>query len=203
MDRVFEFIQHYGYVGIYLSLVLGIVGLPIPDETILVGVAGLISAGALELHLPGVFLAALLGSWSGITLSYFIGRTLGVGVVTRFGPRLHLTQERLDKMHAWFDKTGHWALFIGYYIAGVRHFTAIVAGISKVPFPTFMLYAWSGGLVWVAAFLTLGYYLGRSWERIFDVIHEYLLAGSIVVILAAIVYLILKRRKAWQSTHKN
>jgi membrane protein DedA with SNARE-associated domain len=201
MDRMFELIGHYGYAGVFFALVLGIVGLPVPDETILVGVAGLMAAGTLtHLHLPGVFIAALLGSWCGITVSYWIGRTLGVGVIHRFGKYLHLNDERLEKMNAWFAKTGHWALFIGYYVAGVRHFTAIVAGISKVPFPTFMLYAWSGGLVWVSVFLTLGHFLGKNWEGIFEVIHRYVLVVSIVLILGLVLYFVLKRRRTRTET---
>jgi len=196
MDRIFELVGQYGYAWIFFALVLGIVGLPVPDETILVGVAGLIAAGTLDLHLPGVFVAALLGSWSGITLSYWIGRTLGVGVIHRFGKYLHLNEQRLEKMNAWFAKTGHWALFVGYYIAGVRHFTAIVAGISRVPFPTFMLYAWSGGLVWVTVFLTLGHFLGKNWQGIFEVIHRYVLWVSILLIAGVALYFVLKRRKS-------
>ena len=56
------------------------------------------------------------------------------------------------KVHAWFDRVGHWALFLGYYIAGVRHFTAIVAGTSKLKFTHFMAYAWTGGLLWISTF---------------------------------------------------
>ena len=104
--------------------------LPVPDETLLVYCGYLISKGVM--HPAGAFFAALAGSWCGISLSYTIGRTAGIGVVHRFGKYLHITEERLDKVHAWFDRVGHWALFIGYYIAGVRHFTAIVAGTSKL-----------------------------------------------------------------------
>src|SRR6185295_820013 len=114
-----------------------------------------------------------------------------------FGKYMHLTDARLEKVNEWFRKAGHWTLFIGYYIAGVRHFTALVAGTSRLNFCTFALYAWSGGLVWVGLFLTLGYYLGEKWQVIADAIHRDLLWASLVILgLVGIVLLIRwKRRK--------
>jgi membrane protein DedA with SNARE-associated domain len=188
-----HWIAQYGYGAIFVLLVLGVVGLPIPDETLLVYCGYLISKGIM--HPALAFCAALAGSWCGISISYTIGRTAGIGVVHRFGKYLHVTPERLDKVHAWFDRVGHWALFIGYYIAGVRHFTAIVAGTSKLKFTDFMAYAWSGGLIWVATFLTLGYFLGENWERMAELIHHYLLYVSIAVLVAVAAYYLISWRK--------
>jgi membrane protein DedA with SNARE-associated domain len=193
MEAVFGWITTYGYGAIFLLLMLGIVGLPIPDETILVFCGYLISKGTLQ-PLPA-WLCAIAGSWCGISLSYTIGRTLGLGVVHRFGKYLHITEERLAKVHMWFDRIGHWALFVGYYIAGVRHFSAIVAGTSRLAFPSFMAYAWSGGLLWVTTFLTLGYFLGENWKQLAEAIHQYLLYVSIALIAAALCYYFWNRRK--------
>src|SRR5262249_21459677 len=132
MDAVLDWVSTYGYAGIFLALVLGIVGVPVPDETLMVFCGYLISTG--RLHPMGAFLSALAGSWCGITTSYYIGRTFGAGVTHRFGKYIGITDARLEHVHSWFNRAGHWALFIGYYIAGVRHFTAIVAGISQPEF---------------------------------------------------------------------
>jgi membrane protein DedA with SNARE-associated domain len=190
-----HWIATYGYVGIFFLLMLGIVGLPIPDETLMVYCGFLISKGTL--NPVGVAIAAVAGSWCGITVSYLLGRTLGLGVVHRFGKYMHLDEARLEKVHHWFGRAGHWALFVGYYIAGVRHFTAIVAGTSRLEFGTFALYAWSGGLVWVGLFLTLGYVLGENWRTIAEAIHRDLLWASLVILgIVGIVLLIRwKRRK--------
>ena len=188
MDGVFAWVSTYGYGAIILLLFLGVAGLPITDETIMVFTGYLISQGRLR-PIPA-FLCALAGSWSGISVSYTIGRTLGVEVVHRYGRYIHLTEERLDKVHQWFAKICHWALFVGYYIIGVRHLTAIVAGMSKLEFRSFMLYAWSGGALWCASFITIGYFLGENWRQIAEMIHTYLLYASIaIVVLAAAVYL--------------
>ena len=193
MDAVLQWIATYGYAAIFFLLLLGVVGLPVPDETLLVFCGYLISRG--KMTPVGAFLSALAGSWCGISFSYTIGRTLGVGAIHRFGKRLHITEERLDRVHRWFDRAGRWALVVGYFIAGVRHLTAIVAGTSKLSFPSFIAYAWPGGLLWVSTFLTVGYFLGENWQTVAESIQHYLVYASIVVVLAALAYYGLRRSK--------
>lgn len=186
--------SQHGYGALFLLLVLGVVGLPIPDETLLIFCGYLIWKGIF--HPISAFLAAMSGSWCGITLSYTIGRTLGTGAVHRYGKYVHLTQARLDKVHQWFEKIGHWALAAGYFIAGVRHFTAIVAGMSELEFPTFAAYAWSGGAVWVATFLTLGYFLGDKWMEIGELLHRYVVYASVALLAAIAAALVVRKVRA-------
>jgi len=188
MDAVFHWIVAYGPGMLFLLLMAGVVGLPIPDETLLVFCGYLIGKG--ELNPVVTFLSALLGSWCGITISYTIGRTAGIGVVHRFGKYLHVTEQQLDRVHLWFDRIGHWALLLGYFIAGVRHFTAIVAGTSGLSFPGFAKFAWPGGFLWVSTFLTLGYFIGENWKAIAESIHQYVLYASIALLVGVLcVYL--------------
>src|SRR6478672_8060401 len=148
MEAVFAWVAEHGYRALYLLLALGVVGLPIPDETLLVFTGYLIGRGTL--HPVGAFAASVAGAWTGISGSYLLGRTLGVGAVHRYGKYVHFTEARLARVHRWFDRIGHWMLFVGYYIAGVRHFTAVVAGVSRISIFSFIAYAWTGGLLWVS-----------------------------------------------------
>jgi len=196
MEIVFHWVSTYGYEALFLLLMLGIVGIPVPDETLLVFTGYLVSKGSL--HPAGAAAAALSGSWCGISLSYWIGRTAGLGVVHKFGRYLHVSDSQLEQVHAWFDRRGHWALFIGYYIAGVRHLTAIVAGASGLGFRSFIAYAWTGGLCWAGAFLTLGYFLGDDWRRIAELIHRDVLVLSAAVLVALAAYLLIR----WKNGRK-
>lgn len=172
---------------------VGVVGIPIPDETLLVFSGYLISQGTF--HPLQTYAVAVGGSWCGISLSYGLGRTLGIGVVHKFGRFLHVSDAQLEKVHAWFDRRGHWALFLGYYIAGVRHLTAIIAGASGLRFTSFIAYAWTGGLCWAAAFLTLGYFIGKDWRRVAELVHRDLLIISVVLLLVGAGYLLLRRKR--------
>ncbi len=79
----FHWIETYGYLGVFLSLMLGMFGLPVPDETILAFVGYLVFKGDFQ-ALPAL-LAAFLGSICGITLSYLVGRTLGLPLLHKYG----------------------------------------------------------------------------------------------------------------------
>jgi len=193
MEAVLGWVATHGYGALFVLLMLGIVGLPVPDETLLVFTGYLISQG--KLRMEGAVATAVLGSWCGITLSYTIGRTLGIGVVHRFGKYVHFSEERLNRVHAWFDRVGHWALFVGYYIAGVRHFTAVIAGASKLEFRSFALFAWSGAFCWVVAFVTLGYYIGEDWREIAELVHRGTGIAALAVVAAVAVYLLVRRSR--------
>jgi membrane protein DedA with SNARE-associated domain len=157
------FIAHYGYFAIFGLLVLGIVGPLIPDETILVLSGIAVHRG--QLMLGTTIAVAFAGSTCGITVSYILGRTGVIYVLERFEPLNRWVGRHLPQVDGWFQRYGKWTLFFGYFIAGVRHFTALTAGMSKLKWRTFAAYAYPGGFVWVACFVSVGYYLGAEWEK--------------------------------------
>ncbi len=193
MDLIFHWIAHYGYFGIFGLLILGIVGLPVPDETLLVICGTLIAKGSLTA--AGAGCSALAGSIGGITISYLIGRLAGKEFVHRWGKYVHFTEERQEKIHNWFDRLGHWLLTFGYFIPGVRHFTALTAGLSCLPYRTFATYAYPGAVLWVSTFLTLGYYLGDNWQRVLEEVHRDILLIIIGVAIAGAAIYFYRRRK--------
>ncbi len=197
MEGLLSWISQYSYVGIFALLMFGIVGLPIPDETLLAFCGYLIWRNQLQL-LP-TFLAGWGGSLCGITLSYWIGRTGGHRFVTRYGRYIGATEQRLSRVDAWFARFGSWLLAAGYFVPGVRHFTALVAGITAMKWRTFAVFAYAGAAIWVAAFLSLGYAVGDRWQQTSESFHRYfLIGGAVVVITGSIAWLArgrVKRRR--------
>lgn len=192
--RLLWFIAHYGYVGIFGALVLGIIGLPVPDEILMTFSGYLISKG--ELHYIPTVIVSVIGSFIGMSVSYFIGYKLGYPFLEKYGKRLHITKEKLDGKH-WFKRFGKFALTIGYFIPGVRHLTAYSAGISKWSYRSFSLYAAPGAMLWAVTFITLGTYLGEHWRAVTETIHRYLLifVGIVIVVGLAIWYIRKARAK--------
>jgi membrane protein DedA with SNARE-associated domain len=87
---------------------------------------------------------------------------------------------------------------LGYFVPGVRHFTAIVAGTSKLEYHGFAAFAYAGALLWVSTFLFLGYHFGARWEEILRLVDHNLKEASVVagaLILAYAIYLYLRRRR--------
>ncbi len=118
-QQVLAWITQYGYIAIFFLLMLGIVGLPVPDETLLTFCGYLIYKG----HFAPVlaFGTAFAGSACGITLSYWLGRTFGMKLIHRYGRYVRITEDHVHKAHAWFERVGHWGLTFGYFVPGVRH----------------------------------------------------------------------------------
>ena len=193
METVLQLVTQYGHVAIFCLLVLGIVGLPVPDEWLLTFAGYMVYKG--HFHYLPTIAAAFAGSVCGITISYIIGRTGGLYLIHKYGRYVHLTQARLDRVHNWFERMGRWTLFFGYYMPGVRHFTAVVAGSSELEPHVFALFAYSGALAWVVTFISLGYFLGERWSTISEEIHGVLLWLTIAAVAAGLLFWWLRRRK--------
>lgn len=171
MNSYEEWLTRYGYAGIFLGLVLGIVGLPIPDETLLTLSGYLAFRG--DFRLLPTCAVGFFGSACGITISYLLGRVVGLRLDGKLGRWLHLDRKALERVHAWFARGGKWLLLVGYFIPGVRHFTAIVAGSSKLEVPVFALFAYTGALLWSLTFISIGYRFGGEWNRVFHAISDH------------------------------
>lgn len=90
-----------------------------------------------------------------------------------------------------FRKYGNWVLFFGYFIPGVRHVTAYMAGISRMSPVQFASYACVGAFTWCTVFIGLGYLVGAQWENVFRAMHRYGLAA--LWILVPVILLVIAR----------
>lgn len=192
VSHVAAFIYASGYPAVFSLLMLGIVGLPVPDEWLLSFTGYLIYKG----HFRAVpaLAAAVLGSVCGISVSYCLGRTLGALFIRRYGRWVHVTQERMDRIHAWFDRIGRWSLLVGYFIPGIRHLAGFAAGTSKIRFPGFAAFAYAGAVVWSVSFVAVGYFFGKEWESTTRTVHRDIVAGAVVAAVAVLAYLFLAKR---------
>ncbi len=163
---IVHLIQHYGYISLTGILVLGIVGLPLPDETILTAVGYFVYRGDLS-YFPAL-LAGITGGAIGITLSYLVGVFVGRPLVLRFGRFFHITDRTLGRVETYLARYGTFTLFGGFFIPGIRHLTAIVAGLGGMSFPRFALAAYTGVCVWVTVFITLGRFAGPQIALVAD-----------------------------------
>lgn len=176
-QQLLTWISHYGAAALFGLLALGVVGLPVPNETLLTLAGALVRKG--ELPLIPTVLAACAGNVSGVTLSYVVGR-----FVSKAYLHAHFSRGMVQ-LEKWFERIGKWALVFGYFIPGVRHFTAIGAGSSEFPFGLFARYAYGGALLWTVLFLALGYFIGAHLPSSFHQIrYKTLLAcltGALIV----------------------
>lgn len=192
-DTLAHLLLDYGSIVLFFLLVLGIIALPIPEETLLVFAGALMAKGLL--HPPSTILAAGAGSICGITISYLLGFTGGHYLVQKYGKWVGITLHRLEQAKDWFTHFGKWSLFIGYFIPGVRHFTGFTAGTAKVEYHLFSLFAYSGAVVWISTFLSLGYFFGDVCFSFLEEIDFKVVMGVGIFALLVVAYVIWKKKK--------
>ena len=184
-------IERYGYLFVFLGVVLEGVGLPLPGETVLITAGALAHQGSLTLWetlVMGSF-GAVVGGQAG----YCVGRFAGRPFVLRWGRYAFITPERLGRAERFFERHGGSSVFFARFITGLRVFGSLVAGMSRMSWRKFTFYSVLGGVVWATAAVTLGYFL---WVSIGLVEHW---IGRISLLLAAALVLVVILR--W-SYHK-
>jgi membrane protein DedA with SNARE-associated domain len=178
-------ITKYSYFEIFIALGLGIVGLPIPDETLMAYAGFLVFQG--KLNYLYTILIAFAGTSCGITIGYVLGKTFGNPFIKKYASKMYVNPEDIQHAEKFYNRYGKFALFIGYFIPGVRHLTAIFAGTSLMSYRTFALFAYTGGFLWTITLVSLGYFLGENWRHVYMYSHRFIIP---LVLLSTIVILI-------------
>jgi len=188
LDVITQWVSHYGYLLVALFLFVEGIGLPVPGETALVTAAALAGRGTMSV--VGVILAGCIGTITGVEVGYWIGARGGTAVVSRYGRWIRLTPERMERTHRFFMQHGAKTVLLGRFVAFVRSFVGVFAGLSAMPIRTFTAYNALGGTVWVTAFSVLGYAFGRNLPRLVRYIGRVsLLVAILIAVVVAIGWL--------------
>lgn len=184
-ELIISLMEQYGYPGIFFLIALENVIPPIPSEVILT-FGGFLTTYT-SLGVPGVVLAATLGSLAGAVVLYGAGMLLNKErlkkiAAGRAGRLLGLKPEDVEKADAWFQKTGTKAVFFCRCVPVVRSLISIPAGMSGMKLPSFFLYTAAGSLIWNLVLVSLGAFVGESWGYIACLAGEY--AHVMLIVLA-------------------
>nr|WP_276521703.1 DedA family protein [Geobacillus stearothermophilus] len=184
-----DFMEQFGYIGIFLMIALENIFPPIPSEVIL-PFGGFMTTYT-SLTVPGVIVAATAGSIVGAIVLYGIGRLLSVErlerIVDRWGGWLRVKPEDIAKANRTFHRYGVWAVFFGRMIPLVRSLISIPAGMAKMNIGLFVWLSVLGTLIWNTILISLGAALGQSWGKVSEVIGAY---ADVVYIIIAIVIVV-------------
>jgi membrane protein DedA with SNARE-associated domain len=193
-------LQHYGLWAIGLLITLEDFGIPVPGETILIAGAIFAGAGRINIFALGAvaFVAAVTGDNIGFAIGHFGGRALAL----RFGKYVFLTEERLNKAEAFFDRRGSIVITFARFVEGLRQANGIIAGITGMHWLRFLIFNAIGAALWVGTWITIGYFAGNNITTVYHYItlySYYVLAGLVVLIVGYIVWRRRQRRHAAAS----
>ena len=195
-----QFMEQYGYLGVFLMIALENVFPPIPSEIIL-PFGGFMTTYT-SMTVPGVVIASTAGSVVGAMILYGIGLLLDVErlekIIDRFGHILRITKEDVHKADAWFDKYGIWTVLFCRMVPLIRSLISIPAGMSNMKFWLFIAFTTVGTLIWNIILVSVGAALGDNWDRITEFMDVYSNIAYAIIGLGIIIFLVYffnKKRK--------
>ena len=193
LHELISYIEQYGYWALFFCLWLGIIGMPIPDEMIVMSGGFVSSLGVLSV-IPA-FLLTYLGVVSGLSLGYILGKIFGIRVLEKLMKKKKA--KYLLKSQEIVGKYGHYALVISYFIPVVRHIVPYLVGMNNMSFKTYAIYSYVTGFVWTLVYFVLGSIFGKHIEMIVTLVTEYgIYLGGIVIIVSSISYVYMHKKNA-------
>lgn len=189
-DFVTNEIVRYGYLAIFILMLLESACIPIPSEvTMLFGgalcSAGFVAAGQ-ELDLFWVVMAGTAGNVVGSWIAYWAGAVGGRPLFDRFGRYLLVRPHEVDRAHDWFERHGDMTVFVARLLPVVRTFISLPAGVAHMPFAKFTIYTVLGCLPWTLALAWIGYVLGDNWAAAEEVIRPIAWGIAAVIVVGGV-----------------
>ncbi|MBA4601796.1 DedA family protein [Thermoactinomyces mirandus] len=198
---IIEFMEQFGYLGVFLMIALENVFPPIPSEVVLT-FGGFMTTKS-DLTVMGVVLAATFGAIAGAIILYLIGLLLNVDqlekIIERWGHILKLKKEDIEKADHWFDRYGIWTVFFCRMIPIVRSLISIPAGMSRMNMFLFLIFTSLGTLIWNIILVNLGAAFGEAWTKVLEYMDVY---SSIFYVIFAILFILVifwyvRKRRAY------
>ena len=182
-------INDLGVAGVaLLTLTSGVIGVPGSEPTMLF--AGFnVSEGHLSMF--GILVFGVLGDMIGASIAYAIGYWGREEIVERHGNKLHISKQRLDRAHRWFERFGAPVIVVSRCIPFARAAFPYAAGVARMGYGRFLLFGTIGSIIWISALGVLGNAVGSQWQSWRHNL-EYVDYVAAALLVAAIAYLIVR-----------
>jgi len=198
-EIITEVMNSWGYIGIFVLILVENIFPPIPSEIIL-SLGGFMTTQS-EMTVPLVILFATLGAVIGAFILYGIGRIVNKDVIKgwldgKVGKLLGFKPADVEKANAWFEKKGNITVLFCRCIPIVRSLISIPAGMSKMKMLPFVIYTVVGSAAWNTILVVAGHFLGASWEKVAHIVDKFSNIVLVILIIAVVAFLL------WHFTKK-
>jgi len=183
MPDLGHLIAHWGYPAIFVVVLLGNMGLPVPEETVLIVAGYLVWQGHLRLFI--VLVVGVISAVAGDNLGYALGRRYGQTAVERVARWATVDAEHMGSMRRFVGRYGTIGVFLGRFFPGLRFMAGPLAGASGLGFHPFVVANVLGAAVFVPYGVGLGYAVGYGLDTyVAEIRHaeRVLLVGAILCV---------------------
>ena len=186
-----SWLSSYGYLVVFLLVMIESIGVPVPGETALIG-AALYAGSTHKLAIWWVVAVAIAGAVVGDNIGFSIGRYGGAKLLLRHGHKIHLDEARL-KIGIWlFRRHGGKVVFWGRFVSILRTWAAFLAGTNHMEWRRFLFYNAAGGAVWATLYGVAYYEFGGALRKLSTTIDIVLGVAGTAILVAFVVW---SRRK--------
>jgi len=188
-------IAEFGYLGIFLTMVMESAGLPVPSEIIMPFAGFVVFQGKLDFL--GVIIAGTLGNLVGSVILYYVGLKGGRPILIKYGRYILISEREIKIADKWFKKFGSKVIFFSRMLPIVRTFISLPAGAAKMDFKKFSFYTLVGSVPWNFALAYAGLVLGKNWQEIEGVFRSFdiAIAVAVIALLAYLAYVLFKKSR--------
>lgn len=193
-DLLLTIIEEIGYFALFLVLCFGLIGLPIPNEAVVMTGGALAESGVL-LPVPA-FIMICLGICSAMTFGYSIGRFAGSKLSNWFSSKKNISKF-VAKSEQLSERYGGYALSISLFLPFLRHVTPYVMGMNRMPYKRFVLFAYPSAFVWTLIYFIIGSFVGDQVQDLSAQIYKYgmwILYALVAAVLGYVAYKYFKDR---------
>jgi membrane protein DedA with SNARE-associated domain len=180
-------IQTYGLWVVFTLIMLESMGIPMPGETALV-TAALYAGSTHEIGIASVVLVAATAAIVGDNIGYLVGRSMGIRLIARYGRYVRLNEPRLKVGQYLFLQHGGKIVFFGRFIAFLRTYAALLAGINRMGWSHFLTMNALGGVFWASLFGGGAYLFGAQVKRVTGPASVLLLLVALGLTVAGILF---------------
>ena len=172
----------YGYLVVFLLVMIESIGVPVPGETALIG-AALYAGSTHKLEIWWIVGVAIAGAVIGDNIGFSIGRYGGAKLLLRYGHKIRLHEARL-KIGIWlFRRHGGKVVFWGRFVSILRTWAAFLAGANHMEWRRFLFYNAAGGTIWATLYAVAYYEFGGALRKLSTTIDVVLgVVGSLILI---------------------
>ena len=193
---IIKWLDTWGYFGIFACVFVGNLGIPVPEETVML-VAGFL-AGREILNLDVVYAVVIVSAVVGDCCGFLFGRTGGQRVIATLADRFAFVRDRYDRLQTFFYTHGPKAVFMARFIAGARFMAGPMAGAAGMPFLRFLAWNVLGALLWCTLVVTVGYLVGDELYRVAMLAHSATRWALLAIVLIGLVLYLLW----WRERHQ-